>query len=30
MTECGHFADDTFITFASKNIKIIERNSHEL
>ena len=23
-TECGHFADDTFITFASKNIKTIE------
>ena len=24
-TECGYFADDTFITFASKNIK-----THEL
>ena len=23
-TECGHFADDTFIIFASKNIKTIE------
>ena len=23
-TECGHFAGDTFITFASKNIKTIE------
>ena len=23
-TECGHFADDTFTTFASKNIKTIE------
>ena len=24
MTECGCFADDTFITFASKNITTIE------
>ena len=24
-TECGHFAGETFITFASKNIKTIER-----
>ena len=23
-TECGHFADDTFIALASKNIKTIE------
>ena len=23
-TECSHFADDTFITFANKNIKTIE------
>ena len=23
-TECGHFAEDTFITFASKNIITIE------
>ena len=23
-TECGHFADDTFITLSSKNIKTIE------
>ena len=22
--ECGHFADDTFISLASKNIKTIE------